>query len=338
MTVRGGIYFPRIAGVVYSDKGIRFVFDKYGRVKHISIHDPKEALEDYRVPERHEILPGTGAFGISLGDSADKVIEELGKPHYWQKRKLLQVMQYAGTPRVSFSFASGLPTITYIVIHKTGAATPEGITIGSSSEEVLSVYGDDGKIRKATFSAAARILGGTGPLLFQALCLGFCLWAIVSTLAGRKTWVLILVWTIASLCVGVFLANISTYVIRPSLLRRLSLQRLIWVDVHFIFAASVVTASGIGMIIGRIISKTHQSGKEWTTHLWSSGGGLVLYVIPWVIVALALYGPRLGMGIGLFRLVFFPLILYLTFVIFENTFSFPWFHKGSPAVGKKLSC
>lgn len=315
----------RIARLTYSQKGISFSFNKYGKVSYISISRyRKSSMKDSRLPGENEILPGVGAFGIRLGDTVDRVIEKLGKPDYWGKRRYRQIMMYGRKPEVLISLSSDRPattSITSIVIRGTGYTTPEGITIGSSEEEVLSAYGNSPNIYKSTFSAFSKALRWMSPQLFRALLLGFCLWFIFSRLRHIKIWKLILILIIVSFPIMIIIINIPILIQR--LFSNIRLPYLISLHVaSIIMPAIMATAAGVGIITGRIFAKAHRFTRRWAQHTCSLTGSFLFYLLTTSIIWFIFYRGWL-LRFRYAPSLFFLLALYLSFVIFENMSPLP---------------
>ncbi len=316
----------RIAAITYPEKGITFSLDKHDRVRGIAIRRYRKDLTDSSIPGENEILPGIGAFGIRLGDSADRVIEKLGRPNYWEKRKRRQVMTYRRGGTVGFIFASGSPTITAIVIGTAEAATPEGITVGSSKEEVLSRYGEHGKVSRTLPSSEGRALGQVSSRIIHGLLLGFWLWAAFSKRGRIRKWkfmLLIIVWTLPA---TIIIVNVSYFLIM--LLRSpgySSFRHLYSMDFQVVIAAaSLFTAAGVGIIAGRILAQTCWPARNWVRHLSSPVTSIIFQVIASLVIQMALHRRLLGLTYtGHAHILGFSIVLYLSFVIFENMFKTP---------------
>jgi len=315
----------RIARLAYFEKGISFSFDKYGKVSRISVSHYKKGLKDSRIPGKNEILPGVGALGIRLKDSADKVIEKLGKPDYWGKRRYRQIMMYGRKPEVLISLSSdrdAIISVTSIAIKRRGYCTPEGITIGSSEEETLSAYGNSSNIYTSTFSAFSKVLRWMSPQLFHALLLGFCLWFIFSRVRHIKKWKLILILIVVSVPAMIIIINISTILM---LLTRKNIRLLYLTSLHVgsvIMPAITAAAAGVGIIIGRIFAETHHFTRRWSQHAYSLAGGLLFYLLTSSIIWVVFYRGLL-LRLRYAPQLFFLLALYLSFVIFENMSPLP---------------
>ena len=316
----------RIAAITYPEKGIRFSFDKHDRVRGILIRHYRKDLTDSSIPRENEILPGIGAFGIRLGDSADRVIEKLGAPDYRKQTKHRQVMTYRREFFVSFVFASGSPTITDIVIAKGDASTPEGITVGSSKEEVLSRYGEHGKVSRAVHSWEGRALGQVSSRIIHGLLLGFWLWAAFSKWGRIRKWKFMLLVIVLTLPATVIVVNVSHFLIMalrsPANFR---LRYLCSMNFPSVIAPAILfTATGVGIIVGRILAQTCWPARNWVCHLSSPATSIIFQVIASLAIQPVLHRRLLGLTYaGYAHILGFSVVLYISFVIFENMFKTP---------------
>ncbi len=315
----------RVVKITYLKRGISFSFDRHDRVSRILISRFESDLESSRAPKENEILPGVGAFGIRLGDSADRVVEKLGRPNYWMKTKYRQRMTYGRKRDVEVSLSADGDSVTGISVRGSQAGTPEMITIGSSEEEVLNAYGDDGKVSKSTASVGGLVLGWSGFLLLPGLSLGFCLWLITSRLPRMKRWKLIPIWIIASFFVMLLVRSVPLFLLSPSLLHEVGLRRLISVNMRSITTALVHIAPGVGIIIGRIFCEIRRCRRPWAKHLWSLIGGLAFYMAVSLTMTFANYRSLWAIFSRVhyfFLSLLLPVVMYLSFVVFENMFGF----------------
>lgn len=138
----GGGTMPSLTGLPYWARGINFLLDRQGRVEVIEVRSPRRAWEvvlpsqEAPRPGEKDVVGGVGCCGVRLGDTEEAVVQALGEP----------AMRSPFAPHTQLVYEHVWvrlreQKVSTVCTCRQGAATPEGVGIGSSREDVIKAYG-----------------------------------------------------------------------------------------------------------------------------------------------------------------------------------------------------
>lgn len=128
--------------LVYKNLGIRFNVGDRGRgVTEVMVFPPKQKpIYTPRTIGEDEVVPGLGAFGLTLG-SSDKEVEQVLsqiRPKLDRSEASGRYIEMADGRKITMSFPNGKLSAIVISGHFT---TPEGINEASAVRDIINAYG-----------------------------------------------------------------------------------------------------------------------------------------------------------------------------------------------------